>query len=163
MCLKTVRLIVLTNVIGYLKSDDITLTSPADDVTPETLLLFLQAGWLMLQEVTQPLSSSAAPLCWPARSFFPPSLEFAIAAIDQIRCCCNLLKTVIREPEPLHLSLSDQSGGFVTFNRKVLPHSPQAAFALQVLMLSSDFLIKSDCFVWSFTLQIKCDIKRTLL
>lgn len=39
------RLIVLTNVIGYLKSDDITLTSPADDVTPETLLL--SAGWLV--------------------------------------------------------------------------------------------------------------------
>uniref|UniRef100_A0A3Q4HML1 Uncharacterized protein n=1 Tax=Neolamprologus brichardi TaxID=32507 RepID=A0A3Q4HML1_NEOBR len=39
----------------------------------------------------------------------------------------------------------------------------KATFTLQVLMLNSDFLIKSDFFVCSFTLQIKCDSKRALV
>jgi len=45
-----------------------------------TLLLLLQAGWLMSQEVTQPPSSSVAPLFWPARLSSPPLLWFAAAA-----------------------------------------------------------------------------------
>lgn len=61
-----------------------------DDVIAETLLLFLQAGWLTSQEATRPRSSSVAPLCWSAQPFSLLSSGCAVVASAWTLCCCHL-------------------------------------------------------------------------